>query len=412
MVPDALRQWLDTNYPAPRVDEEWLEGCYDWVTSTHGLTPEQHLPAIIDHVQSQLLQSDLTDSMAHGTGIPLPLLTAAKGVLKGPVLVEIIAITEVGASAINLDAVRVVREERMGNGEGEAQADGEEADLDVVDEGPVPNYPRSMLRFQLSDGASTIGAFEYRPIPELTLGVTPLGYKLVLKEVMVRNGMAFLEPKCIEIKGHRTEDREVMQKSDFARGLRQRLGRPEPPPPPPVQARSPLREISPPPSPPNPVVEHADDEDQPRRRKVPAPPSSDSPVTSNYFSSSSAPVQPTGLSLPSTRTSGPIEIDSDSENDAPQPRIPPGLEQRPVVPLKSSSQSKRDSPEFDCSDVEFNEEALEELQKLEDQAMGRDVITIDDDDEEMQEDKENVPAPQRHVRRKVFGDVIDISDSD
>jgi len=41
------------------------------------------------------------------------------------------------------------------------------------------------------------------------------------------------------------------------------------------------------------------------------------------------------------------------------------------------------------------------------------VITIDDDEE--MEDKENVPAPQRHVRRRVFGetrpsgDVIDIS---
>ena len=38
--------------------------------------------------------------------------------------------------------------------------------------------------------------------------------------------------------------------------------------------------------------------------------------------------------------------------------------------------------------------------------------SVDDDEDEEMEDKENVPAPQRHVRRKVFGEVIDISDSD
>lgn len=66
---------------------------------------------------------------------------------------------------------------------------------------------------------------------------------------------------------------------------------------------------------------------------------------------------------------------------------------------------------------------LEELQKLEERneipaapATRRqvdpnaEVITINDEDEDM-EDKENVPAPQRHVRRRVFGEVIEI-DSD
>ncbi|KAF7374800.1 DUF1767 domain-containing protein [Mycena sanguinolenta] len=262
-VPPQLTAWLNEQYPSPRVDPEWLDACYAWVTTEHHLDPAANMPAIKEHVEAQLLQSDLCDSMSHGTGIPLPLLTAVSERLQGPVLVEIVALTEVGSSALALDQVRVARAERFAAGAGLDEAENE-ADLEVDGEGPVPNYPRSMLRFELSDGASTLSAIEYRRLPELTLGVTPLGYKMVLKDVLVRRGMAFLEPACVTLKGHQTEDREAMQEADFARGLRHRLGRPEPeeqpapqgleaaaqpapsPPPPVQEIRSPLREISPP----------------------------------------------------------------------------------------------------------------------------------------------------------------------
>ena len=46
------------------------------------------------------------------------------------------------------------------------------------DEGPVPKYPRGMLRLELSDGFTTVEAVEYRSIPQLELGITPLGYKV------------------------------------------------------------------------------------------------------------------------------------------------------------------------------------------------------------------------------------------
>lgn len=222
--PPQLTAWLDENYPSPRVDPEWLDACYAWVIEEHHLDPATQMPAIIEQVESQLLQSDLCDSMSHGTGIPLQLLTAVSGTLRGPVLVEITAMTEVGASALSLDQVRVARAERLAAGAGPEAAGDDEADLEIDGEGPVPNYPRSMLRFELSDGASTLSAFEYRPLPELTLGLTPLGYKLVLKDVLVRRGMAFLDPKCVTLKGHQTEDREALQEADFARGLRHRLG--------------------------------------------------------------------------------------------------------------------------------------------------------------------------------------------
>ncbi|KAJ7126877.1 hypothetical protein C8R44DRAFT_873998 [Mycena epipterygia] len=451
--PPQLSNWLDEHYPSPRVDPEWLDACYAWVTAEHHLDPATHMPAIIEHVEAQLLQSDLCDSMSHGTGIPLALLTAPSGTLPGPVLVEITAITEVGSSALSLDQVRVARAERLAAGAGPGEGE-EEADLEIDGEGPVPNYPRSMLRFELSDGATPLPAIEYRPLPELTLGVTPLGYKLVLRNVFIRRGIAFLEPACVTLKGHQTEDREALQEADFARGLRHRLGRPEPEPepaqqvqqaaaaqvaldpPPPQEMRSPLRDISPPPSPTLlDTHHHSDDEDQPRRRRIPAPPASSSStlVTSSYFPSSPGPAPrlgDMGLVLSPVR-SNLIEIESDSEEERVSKM---SRSERPMIGLKSArkkapSPPENDPPSEDYGDMHMDDGFLEELQKAEEAQFitpappgpnhasssrrqldpDADVITIDDDEE--MEDKENVPAPQRHVRRRVFGEVIEI-DSD
>ncbi|KAK7033219.1 DUF1767 domain-containing protein [Favolaschia claudopus] len=467
-APDQVIDWLTQHYPSPRVDREWLDACYDWVVKEQNLDPATNMPRIIEQVESQLLQSDLCDSMSHGTGIPHALLTATVGTLRGPVLVEIVSLTEVGSSALALDQVRVAREERIAAGAGLGDEENE-ADLDVDGEGPVPDYPRSVLRFELNDGASTIPAFEYRPLPDLKLGATPLGYKMILKNVRVRRGMAFLEPACVTLKGHQTEDRDAQREADFAASLRRRLGRPEPEPapqpaaqaaqnaaqeqnpaPPPEAMRSPLREISPPPSPTLPVDSHhhSDDEDQPRRRRVPAPPPSTSPsstlvTTSSYFSSGGSADPPPrrgnmGLVLSPTR-SGPIEIESSSDEEN-------RISRRPMVGLRKTSQKKATRPapppprnDEPASDdygdmMDMDDSFLEALQKAEDSqntvpagpsnahASGSEsqrpvvsdaVITIDDDDE--MEDKENVPAPQRHVRRRVFGEtrslgeVIDIS---
>lgn len=114
--------------------------------------------------------------MLPGTGLPQNVYELDNTKLQGPpILVEIISITEIGQSAFNLQNVRQARIERADLAglaeEGDEQDGGEDA-------GPVPKYPRSMLRFQLSDGATVLEAIEYRRIPELELGVTPLGYKV------------------------------------------------------------------------------------------------------------------------------------------------------------------------------------------------------------------------------------------
>lgn len=47
---------------------------------------------------------------------------------------------------------------------------------------------------------------------------------MILKDVQIRQGIAFLEPSNVELKGYMTEELEVNRDADFARNLRIRLG--------------------------------------------------------------------------------------------------------------------------------------------------------------------------------------------
>lgn len=48
---------------------------------------------------------------------------------------------------------------------------------------------------------------------------------MLLKDVPINQGIAFLEPKCVTMKGHKTSDLDEMRDAHFARALRTRLGR-------------------------------------------------------------------------------------------------------------------------------------------------------------------------------------------
>ena len=140
----------------------------------HNLNPATDIDAIREQVESQLLMSDLTDSMVHGTGLPHDIAGFRKSTLSGPpVLVQILALTEIGHSAFNLMNVYQTKRDHA-DLSGLAHGD----DEDEADEGPIPNYPRSMLQFELSDGAITLKAIEYRKISEFDLENTPLGFKV------------------------------------------------------------------------------------------------------------------------------------------------------------------------------------------------------------------------------------------
>ncbi|KAJ3761019.1 hypothetical protein EV360DRAFT_80597 [Lentinula raphanica] len=499
MLPEQITKWLKQNYPKPQVHPVWLQACYDWIISEQNLNPATDMNLIIQEVETQLLESDLRDSMAHGTGIPNNLAnfnTVHSKLTGAPILVQIEAITDVGVSAYSLNKTRLIREERQDAGE-EQEGAVDEVDGEVEGEGPIPNYPRSMLKLELSDGSTTLRAAEYRPIPQLTLGKTNLGSKLQIHDAEVRRGIVLLEPRNITFKGHMVSDREVSQKADFARGLRRRLGLPdlEPPsnnPGPASNGRTPLREISPPPSPT--LVgngqSHSDDEDQPRRRRIPSTSvstTSTTVVSSSLFNStvsdtttSSAEAVRQAMPLsPAVREPTIIESDDEDEN------MTWGTRYKPIKPLplrardvsSSSKSSKKPSTpsngkgktpamESDYEDDMFEElpsSFYDEIDKVElavgmkslftstsgpststtrgsssisadNQAAARSsqvitsqvitsqvitsqVITIEDEDED---DKENVPVPTRHVRRRggqptvisTSDDILELSDSD
>jgi len=147
----------------------WLKDCYDYVVESESLNHSKDMDKIIRMVEQQLLHSDLSDSMMSGTGLPGSVSDGMT--LKGsPILVEITSITEIGNSAYSLLNVR--------------QAIIDKADLaglgDEEDDGKVTKYPRSMLQLEITDGTTIMKAIEFRKLPELVLGETHLGCKVIL----------------------------------------------------------------------------------------------------------------------------------------------------------------------------------------------------------------------------------------
>jgi RecQ-mediated genome instability protein 1 len=182
-ITPQILQWVQATYPSPRVNPEWLQECLAYIQTDLSIPfpPHGPLQPVLDALNTQILLSDLVDSMVPGTGLPgnVGVLNDVKlGVGAGQgggVLVQIIAITEIGSSAFNLLGVLKAREERGVILDPDALPN---ENVDGDDEGPLQKYPRGMLRLELSDGTTRVKAIEYRPIPELELGVTPLGYKV------------------------------------------------------------------------------------------------------------------------------------------------------------------------------------------------------------------------------------------
>ncbi|KAH9917823.1 uncharacterized protein B0H18DRAFT_938171 [Fomitopsis serialis] len=169
--PPQVTQWLQRAYPRPRVDQEWLNDCYNWVREEYNYEPVTHMDQIIHNVDIQLLESDLRDSMVPGTGLPQISPDTKETTIHGPILVQVLSIMEIGQSAFSLMSVRQAKLER-------ADMAGLAGEEDDEDEGPIPSYPRSMLRFELTDGSITLPAVEHRRLPDFKLGESRLGLKV------------------------------------------------------------------------------------------------------------------------------------------------------------------------------------------------------------------------------------------
>ncbi|KAK0469712.1 uncharacterized protein EV420DRAFT_58081 [Desarmillaria tabescens] len=435
-VPRQVTQFIEKTYPRPRVDPEWLQACYNWVLEDKQLSPTTDMQQILKHVEEQLLCSNLQDSMLQGTGLPPDIANpdTQHTIVAGPVLVEIVSITDIGVSAYNLNKIRITREERIAAGEQEVG----EGDVEVEGEGPIPAYTRSMLRMEISDGTTILRSMEYRPLKDVTLGETPLGCKLLLTQFHMRRGVALLEPKCVTIKGQMNEERNAFRDADFRRGLMLRLGHPEPEPEAdadietqelPVPLRSPLHGVNRPCSP-TLVERNRMDEQHPRRRTPNQdrnnqsdsyPSSSTTAVNSSFFSASSSVPENrdlhNSLHLSPVGTSRTIVIDSDEEDNA-----------RPSRGVNGDASSEFGGEDFpvDGDELWAALDAVEAEHELKTQSTqnassskGRststsdytDIIMISDDEDD---DKENFPAPTRRTQPRTANsdthDVIELSD--
>ncbi|QRV74885.1 recQ-mediated genome instability protein [Ceratobasidium sp. AG-Ba] len=346
-LPPRLVNWLKATYQRPQINPEWLEACYEYITTELGVNSDD-FETLKSHVDEQFLQSSLTDSVLPNNGLPAP---DSHDIRIKNTLCEVVAITEIGHSAFSL---------------------------------------KNMTARTIRDGHKTMRAIEYRRIPELELGVTPLGLKIYLKDVNVRRGIIFLEPNGIKIKGYQTEEFEQNQDRDFVRGLRLRMRLPE---------EDPNEQRAPDPRPePGPV----------NRANPPATqPVVSRPVTGG--GAGGAPVQrPVNPSVPTRQTA------SSTKGKA------------PVVDLDPQDLDVDFEDSYSIGDgigdetLDINDAFLQELEEAEQRALMRekDEVVIDSDEEIQPEIKPKSkaepkskpnPKPGPSKRMKVE-EVIDISD--
>lgn len=140
---------------------------------------------LIKKVETQLLLSDLSNSTS-SQHAPLPeSISSERAIGDLPkeislpareILVQVHSITEIGHSAL---ALETAQQKRINDARGRDRV------LDLEDEegldrdAPV-QFPRAMLKLELSDGHRIVRAIEYRKIEGLGLGIIPLGCKVSL----------------------------------------------------------------------------------------------------------------------------------------------------------------------------------------------------------------------------------------
>ncbi|PWN20920.1 hypothetical protein BCV69DRAFT_282432 [Microstroma glucosiphilum] len=91
---------------------------------------------------------------------------------------------------------------------------------------PATVFPRSMLQLQLSDGFTTVVGFEHRRVPGLSMADTPLGAKVLLRDVRYNKGKLFLDPRGVIVKGGQVAALELDAEEKLMDHLREKLGKP------------------------------------------------------------------------------------------------------------------------------------------------------------------------------------------
>ncbi|WOO83398.1 RecQ-mediated genome instability protein 1 [Vanrija pseudolonga] len=215
--PAQITTFLQQCYPFPPPDPSWVSECIDALL-------QDGQDATREAVQEQYIHADLgASSLPAGEGIPGPDdIEAAHGKTLFPrgLLVQVHSVTEVGASAFQLQTALDARRDVLSGASRIRRMDDEE---DVVEEGKVPPYPRHMLKLEVSDGRTLMYAIEYRSLPRLGLGDTKLGCKLLIKNVRCLRGTLLLAPDNTTVVGGWVDALDEHQAASFVGGLEQRL---------------------------------------------------------------------------------------------------------------------------------------------------------------------------------------------
>ncbi|WVN86310.1 uncharacterized protein L203_101473 [Cryptococcus depauperatus CBS 7841] len=210
--------FIKRKYPLPKVNPAWVEKCADALV-------EAGTEASIDNIHAEYLYSDL--SLCTLESVVFPVGELHNIVVFGqPTLLQIHSISEAGASAFQIQTTMELRSEVLS---GQTRIRGLYDEDEEMREGKVPPYPRSMLRLEVGDGRRKMRAMEYKRLPDLVLGQTSLGSKIVVQNVRVLRDILLLTPENTRvIMDSCVDNLESLQKERFLRDLKRRLGKLDP----------------------------------------------------------------------------------------------------------------------------------------------------------------------------------------
>ncbi|KAJ3547517.1 hypothetical protein NMY22_g1619 [Coprinellus aureogranulatus] len=183
-------------YPCPRIKEAYAEGTARAIVQTHGQEPDFDLARYRALMDVALKCSSFAMAAIPGTGLPNRINEPkVDHFLRGPVILELVHVTEIGISAFTLERVRQDRERKLfldrvaHTGTLETRAS---CNRNRTGHGELQlEYPRKCLKFFLSDGFLELQAIELEQLP-FKLGQTPMGTKIRLTDVPVIKGIAYL----------------------------------------------------------------------------------------------------------------------------------------------------------------------------------------------------------------------------
>lgn len=144
------------------------------------IDPNQHFEHYGEELKRRILHAKFSDIMKAGTGLPLRIGSpSVHTTLEGPIVLELVHLTDVGVSAFSLEKVRQDRDQTFYLDLLALARARETASQRTLQEirHSLPDYPRGVLKLYLSDGSTELQALELKRLP-LQLGQSAMGLKV------------------------------------------------------------------------------------------------------------------------------------------------------------------------------------------------------------------------------------------